>query len=103
MILAILHDGARHGYDIAREVSRRSDSLITFNQGILYPTLHALEHDEMITSEWEHVPGERSRRMYRLTPKGEGEYERLTARWDSYARAMYNVLGKRPEDSEQTA
>lgn len=94
MILAILRDGAGHGYHIAREVERRSNFLLTFNDGNLYSILHALEEDELIVSEWEKVSGERERRIYRLTPKGESELERLLAHWDAYTSAMNGVFGR---------
>ena len=60
MILAVLRDGARHGYDVAREVERRSDQRIRFNDGTLYPVLHALEKEGLIVRTWESCPASAS-------------------------------------------
>ena len=40
LILAALEDGQLHGYDIAREITRRSDGLLTFHVASLYPLLY---------------------------------------------------------------
>ena len=37
LILSALEDGQLHGYDIAREIARRSDGLLTFHAASLYP------------------------------------------------------------------
>lgn len=96
LILAVLQDGARHGYDIAREVERRSGNALSFTEGTLYPTLHTLEKNGLIASEWERVVGERGRRVYRLTTRGEGELARLIENWESFSRAMNFVIGVKP-------
>lgn len=92
MILAVLRDGQRHGYDIAREVERRSDRRIKFNDGTLYPVLHALEKEGMIESSWEYPVGERQRRVYALNEKGRLELERQMDAWRNFSNAVNQVL-----------
>ncbi|RYG48135.1 PadR family transcriptional regulator [bacterium] len=93
LVLVVLRDGARHGYDIAREVERRSDHVLSFNHGTLYPVLHALEQNELIQSTWEQPEGERRRRVYCLTETGMAEADREIARWRSFSDAMEKVIG----------
>jgi PadR family transcriptional regulator PadR len=100
LVLSVLKDGARHGYDIAREVERRSENALTFKHGTLYPVLHALEKDGLIRSEWEHPEGERARRVYRLTDKGSEELDRCVQTWNTFARAMDRVIQGRLEDEK---
>ncbi len=102
LVLAVLKDGARHGYDIAREVERRSEDTLTFKHGTLYPVLHSLEKDGLIVSEWERADGERPRRVYRLTDRGRAELERCVATWRTFARAMNRVIAGR-SSGEQAA
>ncbi len=92
LVLAVLADGARHGYDIAREVERRSVNAIEFKHGTLYPVLHSLEKEQKIVSAWEHPPGERPRRIYSITPAGIEELERCRKQWDEFTHAVNNVL-----------
>lgn len=93
LILAVIKDGPRHGYDIAREVERRSENALTFKHGTLYPILHGLEKDKLIVSTWEHPEGERPRRVYSLTPAGEERLAECLAQWKEFARAMNRVIG----------
>lgn len=92
LVLSVLRDGARHGYDIAREVERRSESEITFKHGTLYPVLHALEKEGLIQSAWEHPAGERARRVYSLTELGAQELARCVEDWQAFSRAMDRVI-----------
>jgi DNA-binding PadR family transcriptional regulator len=94
----VLKDGARHGYDIAREVERRSENTLTFKHGTLYPVLHTLEKEGLITSEWERPGGERPRRVYHLTERGTAELERCVKTWNTFAQAMNRVIEGRLGD-----
>ena len=47
LILASLEDGQLHGYDIAREIARKSGGLLTFHVASLYPLLYKLEDREV--------------------------------------------------------
>ncbi|MDX1933653.1 MAG: helix-turn-helix transcriptional regulator [Capsulimonadales bacterium] len=101
LVLSVLRDGARHGYDIAREVERRSQNTLTFKHGTLYPVLHALEKDGLITSAWEQPTGERAKRVYQLTEAGSQELERCVATWETFARAMNRVIRLHPLGEER--
>src|SRR5438552_662091 len=81
IVLAVLRDGAFHGYALLREVNRRMGDILEFKQGTLYPVLYALEHDDMIRGQWEHPPGERPRKVYHITPAGLAELERRLQTW----------------------
>ncbi len=88
----MLRDQARHGYDIAREVERRSDQSLSFNHGTLYPILHSLEKQGLVASTWERPDGERKRRVYALTELGTAEADRSIQQWDEFANAINKVI-----------
>ena len=67
LILAALEDGQLHGYDIAREIARKSGGLLTFHVASLYPLLYKLEDRNWIHGRWVEKAGQRRRRYYRLT------------------------------------
>jgi transcriptional regulator len=81
LILSLVEDQARHGYDIARLIDLRSKGEITFHAASLYPLLYRLEQRAWIKGRWVEKAGQRRRRMYRITPKGQ---EVLTAQRDSW-------------------
>lgn len=70
LLLAILSEGRKHGYQLALEVETRSGGYFRFNHGTLYPILHKLEKDGMITGSWTQEGPKRKRRQYSLTKKG---------------------------------
>ena len=70
LILALLDERPRHGYEIGRLIDSRSAGAITFHVASLYPTLYRLEDNGLIEGRWVERPGQRRRRYYRLTPRG---------------------------------
>lgn len=70
IILRMLSEHHRlYGYEIAQLVKERSGDKILIKEGSLYPALHKLEADGMVTSE-EVFIGKRVRRYYKLTQPG---------------------------------
>lgn len=70
IILKLLKDNKRmYGYEITQKVKELTGSKIQLTEGALYPTLHALEADGILTTETEFI-GKRVRKYYSLTPKG---------------------------------
>ena len=94
LVLVVLRDGARHGYDIAREVERRSDNSLVFSHGTLYPVLYGLEKSGHVQSEWEHPVGERKRRVYALTDLGKEEAIKSVREWLDFSHAMTKVISR---------
>jgi transcriptional regulator len=88
LILATLEDDQLHGYDIAREIARRSDGLLTFHVASLYPLLYRLEDRGWIAGRWVEKPGQRRRRCYRLTPLGKTILAKQRSRWSSFVNAL---------------
>lgn len=95
LVLAVLNDGALHGYGIAREIERRSDNALRFKEGTLYPALHALEREGLVESEWQKEGNGRERKVYRITPAGIADLERRTHTWNAFSNAIERVIGGR--------
>ena len=91
-VLAILADGPLHGYQIAKEMQRRSDDALRLGQGVLYPILHRLEDRDLIAGVWEQSVGTPSRKRYTLTEAGRAELKKKRREWSAFARAMSRVL-----------
>lgn len=70
IILKLLAENERmYGYQIAQKVKELSSDKILIKEGSLYPALHKLKEDGLVTIETVHI-GKRVRRYYKLTPKG---------------------------------
>ena len=70
LVLSILAEGESYGYAIIQQVRALSDGQITWTDGMLYPVLHRLERQKLITAEWRKAATGRKRKYYRLTAKG---------------------------------
>ena len=70
IVLRLIEENNRmYGYEITKEVERLSEGKILLTWGGLYPVLHKLEKDNLITSEEENI-GKRVRKYYSLTESG---------------------------------
>ena len=67
-------NGKMYGYEICQKVKDISDGKILIKDGSLYPALHKLLKDGILTTEEVNI-GKRVGKYYTLTPKGKGETE----------------------------
>ena len=96
IILNLLEDHDRmYGYAITQEVEKISEGQIQLSWGALYPTLHKLEADGLITAE-EHSIGKRVRKYYRLTPEGKKTSRDKVEEFREFVRIMGQLLKPSP-------
>ena len=91
LILALLDERQRHGYDISRLIDKRSGGTITFHTASLYPTLYRLEDKALIEGRWVERAGQRRRRYYRLTPAGRKVLLQQRTIWETFFLALDRV------------
>jgi len=91
LILAILEDGQRHGYEIARQIEGRSRGAISFHVASLYPMLYRLEARSLIEGRWVEKAGQRRRRYYRLTPEGAEVLVAQRSLWHEFFQGINRV------------
>ena len=98
-ILLALADGDRHGYDVMRDVERRTEGQIVLHAGTLYRALSRLL-DQRLIEELDDRTGpddDERRRYYRLTPLGRAVARAEAARLASQVNAARRLLrGGRP-------
>ena len=88
-----------HGYAVARWIEQATGDVLQIEEGSLYPALHRLERQKLITARWELSPNKQRTRVYRLTPAGRRQLVSERSRWQRFVEAMAGVLSK-PETSE---
>jgi PadR family transcriptional regulator PadR len=94
MILAVLADSPRHGYQLALEIEDRSRGAFRFNHGTLYPILHKLEADGLIDGAWTAAAAKRRRRQYELTAAGRARLTSLRDAWETFSELLQEVIGR---------
>ena len=96
LILALLEEKERHGYEIGHLIDERSDGTINFHVASLYPTLYRLEDKGFIEGRWIEHPDFRRRRYYRLTKVGKKVLAKQRSVWNTFFIALDRVAGIRP-------
>ena len=87
LLLAVLEGGPAHGYAIIETLRRRSGGAFDLPEGTIYPALHRLEEDGLLSSDWLEDRGRR-KRIYHLTTKGDQALARRQAEWRKFSTAV---------------
>jgi PadR family transcriptional regulator PadR len=94
LILAMLAEKPMYGYQIAKELKRRSKGYFAFKEGTLYPALHGLEKEGLLTSQWEVVDKGPSRKYYHLTDDGRKALTDSAEEWTTFSQRLLSILGE---------
>jgi transcriptional regulator len=96
LILALVEDRPRHGYEIAKLIEQRSNGVLQFHAASLYPLLYRLERRGLIKGRWVEKAGERRRRFYKLTAAGQKILAEQRQTWKEFFAALDRVAGITP-------
>ena len=91
LIMSLLADQEMYGYQLAKEMERRSGGYFHLKEGTLYPALHRLERDGLIVGHWELSDSGQSRRYYNVSPRGMDRLDAMLAEWDTFANAVNRI------------
>ena len=92
LILSLLEDRRRHGYEIAKLIQERSAGRLSFQASSLYPVLFRMEKRRWIKGTWVEKEGKRRRRYYRLTDKGATALALQRITWKEFTVAVNLVV-----------
>ncbi len=92
LLLCLLRNQAMYGYQIIKELKKRSEGYFRFKEGTLYPALHRLEAAGLIKGSWERLPTGKERRYYHLTEKGVRLLGVKVAEWRGFSTAVNLVM-----------
>ena len=92
IILEVLQAEPMHGWGITERIERRSNGLLSVNQGSLYPALYRLVARGWVSSEWETTENNRTARYYSLTRAGRKQLATERAQWEKLSRGVNLIL-----------
>lgn len=97
IVLKLLSDTKQmYGYEITQKVKELTGNKIQITEGALYPTLHSLEKDGVVTTEVVNI-GKRVRKYYTLTPKGKMNATEKVNEFADYINTMRFLLDIKPQ------
>jgi PadR family transcriptional regulator, regulatory protein PadR len=93
LVLSLLEDQPRHGYDISKLIQIRSGGALRFHVTSLYPLLHRLEKQGWIEGRWVEKAEQRRRRYYTLTPHGRKTLRSKQKGWKDFVAVISQITG----------
>src|ERR1700684_2691488 len=88
IILKLLVDNKRmYGYEITQKVKELTRDKIKITEGALYPTLHALEAEGLLTTKAEYI-GKRVRKYYSLSAAGKAKSKEKISELSNFIGTM---------------
>jgi PadR family transcriptional regulator PadR len=92
VLLRLLSRREMYGYEIVRAIQAETREIFSFGEGCIYPCLHYLEKERLVSSRRKEVEG-RSRHYYKLTARGGARLAELSAEWNRVASGIALVMG----------
>lgn len=96
MLLSLLRERDRYGYEIIRELELRSDRTFQLKEGTLYPVLHRLENDGYLKSYLAKGETGKERKYYRITAAGVRQLAEEKQAWTAFAASVNRVVAGEP-------
>ena len=97
IVLKQLENNKRmYGYEITQRVKELTFDRIQITEGALYPTLHALEAEGLVTTETEYI-GKRIRKYYSLSPEGKTKIDEKISELADFMNTMRFLLDINPQ------
>jgi PadR family transcriptional regulator, regulatory protein PadR len=92
IVLEVLQHAPMHGWGITERIERRSQGLLSINQGSLYPALYRLVARGWVSSEWRTTENNRTARYYSLTRAGRRQLATERTQWEKLSRGVNLIL-----------
>lgn len=92
LLLSLIAQQPMYGYQVIRELDKRSEGYFKFKEGTLYPILHRLETAGLVMSKWQPLIGGRQRKYYYITDKGHYSLVEKKIQWQDFLTAMNQII-----------
>ena len=92
LLLCLIAQQPMYGYQIIKDLYRRSEGYFKFKEGTLYPALHRLERAGLILGRWQVLPSGQQRKYYHITNKGVSTLAEKRGQWQDFLTAMNLII-----------
>ncbi len=92
LLLCLIGQQPMYGYQIIKELERRSQGYFKFKEGTLYPALHRMEKAGLIRGEWQVLPNGQQRKYYQITDRGLSILIEKRSQWQDFLSAMNLII-----------
>lgn len=97
IVLKLLSDNKKmYGYEITQKVKELTKDRIQITEGALYPTLHAMEKEGLLTTETEYI-GKRMRKYYSVSKDGKKAKTQKISELTEFYETLSFLLDLKPK------
>lgn len=94
LVLQLLVERDMYGYELVKEIEKRSDNHLQMKEGTLYPGLHKLEKQGYVEYYWQEQEKGPKRKYYKITAEGQAILAERTSEWHEYVKIMNHLIGR---------
>lgn len=98
LILVLLSNEQMYGYQISQELAQRSAGYFDIKEGLLYPTLHRMQKEGLVTSSWRQAGEKRRRKYYEITAVGRETLASQQKEWEQFMGQLQSLLKTQQDD-----
>lgn len=93
LLLSLIDEmGSTYGYEMIKEIEKRSRGFFHCKEGTIYPALRKMENDGLTRGGWVELPNGQRRRYYKITAKGQEALAKKIAIWWDFTAAVNLVF-----------
>ena len=92
LLLSLINYQPMYGYQLIKDLQKRSKGYFQFKEGTLYPALHRLEKAGLVQGRWQRLPSGQERRYYHITQKGRETLAERLAVWQDFSTAVALII-----------
>ena len=92
LVLTLIEKEPMYGYQMIKELSKKSENVFNLQEGTLYPILHTLEEKNYISSYWDESTSKK-RKYYSITENGRKQLKAKKQEWELFSAKVNQVIG----------
>ncbi len=91
VLLSLLQQRPMYGYEISQEMARLGGGYFEMKEGLLYPTLHRLQKEGLLSSQWRQE-NDRRRKYYTITAAGRERLHEQSNEWQTFMQKLQEII-----------
>ena len=99
ILLQLLNERDMYGYELVKEMEKRSGNALEVKEGTLYPALHKLESKGYVETYWQEQEKGPARKYYKILDEGKVILTEKTKEWGKFVSMMNGIIGRDRYDS----
>lgn len=94
LLLYLINEIPMYGYQIIKELEKRTTGYFKLTGGTIYPALQRLEKKGLVIGKWQQITQRQGRRYYQVTKKGQETLVNRLSEWKDFSMMVNMLMGE---------